>query len=87
MSSDDESDKIVPESIPVSPTTTSEKEIESSVKEASSKHKFSSASQSPASSNKAQRVNSPPQNKMSAEEVQSLAIMQNRVFTPFLLRF
>ena len=72
MSSDEESDNTVLESIPTSPSATSEKEIEFSVKEASSKRKFSSASQSPASSNKAQRVKSPPQQKMSTEEVQSL---------------
>ena len=72
MSSDEEGDNIVLESIPTTPSATSEKEIEFSVKEASSKRKFSSASQSPASSNKTQRVKSPPQQKMSAEEVQSL---------------
>ena len=72
MSSDEEGDNIVLESIPTTPSATSEKEIEFSVKEASSKRKFSSASQSPASSNKTQRVKSPPQQKMSTEEVQSL---------------
>ena len=72
MSSDEEADDIVLESIPTSPSATSEKEIEVSVKETSSKRKFSGASQSPASSNKTQRVYSPPQQKMSAEEVQGL---------------